>query len=76
MVNKEVFLKKFRLLFDSTDPSTIQLETVFKDIEEWGSLTVLSLIVMAEEECQMMLTPSKIEEAGTVSDLFDAAVKG
>ncbi len=73
MIEKDIFLEKFRSLFDSTDPAEIMLSTHFKDLEEWSSLTILSLIVMCEEEFNAKILPESIEKAETVEDLCNYA---
>lgn len=66
-----VFLKNFALQFDETDASEIKPETVFRDIDEWSSLTALSLIAMVDEEYNVKMTGNEIKEAKTVQDIFD-----
>lgn len=73
MINKNLFLEQFRNLFDETDYSLIQLDTKFKDLEEWSSLIILSLIVMCEEEFKTNITPNEIEKSVYVSDLIHFA---
>lgn len=73
MIQKNNFLEKFRKLFDETDESLIQLDTKFKDLEEWSSLTILSLIVMCEDEYKTNITPDEIEKSMHVSDLINYA---
>ncbi len=72
MITKANFLEKFRLLFDSTDTEEIQLNTFFKDVEEWNSLVILSLIVMCEEEYNAIVTPIQINESKTIEDLYNS----
>ena len=75
MKTKEIFLEKFRLLFDSTDPNEIHLSTIFKDVEEWSSLVVLSLIVMCDDEFKVAVTPSQINESKKIEDLYNTIFK-
>lgn len=70
MINKEIFLENFRELFDETDPSDIQLSTVFKDLDEWSSLIVLSLIVHFEDNYKVKLAPQDINNSETIEDLY------
>jgi acyl carrier protein len=50
------FLQNFADLLDDTDATLIKQETVFRDLDEWDSLTALSLIAMADEEYSVKLT--------------------
>lgn len=38
------FISKFAFLFDETDENEFKAETVFKGLDEWSSLTALSVI--------------------------------
>ena len=65
-----MFLAKFQSIFDETAPEQIQLSTNFKDLEEWSSLLILSLIVLCEEEYNVKLSPTDIDKAKKVEDLY------
>jgi acyl carrier protein len=75
MISQEEFLKQIRGLFDETEESHIQIETRFKELDEWSSLIVLSLIVMFEEELNSKIAPNEIEKSITINDLFQFALK-
>jgi acyl carrier protein len=72
MIKKDIFLEKFKLLFDETDPKLINFQTKFKDLEEWNSLIILSLIVLCEEDFKISISPNQIENSKTVNDLIDS----
>ncbi|MCH5243116.1 MAG: acyl carrier protein [Muribaculaceae bacterium] len=65
------FLENFVNQFEETDPSLIKPETIFRDLEEWGSMSVLSIIAMADEEYGVELEPEDFKKAQTVQDLFE-----
>lgn len=65
------FIENFANQFDETDPSEITASTVFKDIDEWSSLTALSVIAMVDEEYDVTLKGDDIRNADTVEDLFN-----
>ena len=73
MIQPKEFLEKFKTLFDETDESLIKYETKFKELDEWSSLTILSLIVMCGEEFNTCITPVEIEKSVYVSDLLKYA---
>lgn len=64
------FVANFAEQFEETDASTIQAETVFKDLEEWSSLVALSVIAMVDEEYDVALKGDDVRNAVTVEDLF------
>ena len=65
------FLKHFADMLDDTDAALITAETVFRDLDEWDSLTALSLIAMVDEEYSLKLTGDDIKNSLTIKDLFD-----
>lgn len=65
------FLKKFSFQFDDTAPELITLESKYKELGEWSSLLVLSLMVMADEEYGVKLTPDDFMNNDTVGDLYN-----
>lgn len=64
------FIENFAAQFDDTDVSEIKAETAFKELEEWSSLTALSVIAMVDEEYDVKLKGDDIRNSQTVNDLF------
>ncbi|MDR6761460.1 acyl carrier protein [Flavobacterium sp. 2755] len=64
------FLKNFADILDDTDAALITQETVFRDLDEWNSLTALSLIAMADEEYDVKLTGDEIKSSNSLNDIF------
>lgn len=65
------FIEKFAEIFDDTEASTLKPETVFRDIEEWSSLSALGVIALADEEFDVELSGKEMREANTIQDLYD-----
>ena len=65
------FLENFREQFEDTDPSEIQAETDFHDLDEWGSLLGMSVIAMTKEVYGKKITGKQIKECQSVKALFD-----
>ena len=65
------FLQNFADMLDDTDASLITETTIFRDLDEWDSLTALSLIAMVDEEYSLKLTGDDIKTSITIKDLFD-----
>ena len=65
------FLKNFTDLLDDTDAALITQETVFRDLDEWNSLTALSLIAMTDEEYDVKLTGDEIKSSNSLNDIFE-----
>ena len=68
------FLNRFRDQFEDTDPESIELSTVYKDLDEWSSLLVMSVIAMVKMEYGKTVTGTEIRHCNTVEDLFNAIV--
>lgn len=65
------FLEKFREQFDETDPETIELSTVYKDLDEWSSLVAFTVIAMVKMEYDKTVTGAEIRHCNTVKDLYN-----
>ena len=64
------FILNFADQFDDTDVSEISKDTIFKDLDEWSSLTALSVSAMAEEEYGVSFKGDDIRNASTIEDLY------
>lgn len=69
-----LFLENFAAQFDDTDIDEIKAETAFKELEEWSSLTALSIIAMIDEEYEVSIKGDDIRNAITVEDLYNIVV--
>ena len=65
------FLRNFADILDDTDAALITQETVFRDLDEWNSLTALSLIAMVDEEYSVKLTGDDIKSSNSLNDIFE-----
>lgn len=70
-MDRSKFLTDFANQFDDTDASEIQMDTIFHDLEEWGSLVGMSIIAMAKTQYGKTITGKDIRECVTVEDLFN-----
>ena len=70
-MEKSLFLENFKSILDDTDVSLISFGTIFREIEEWSSLTALSLIAMVDEEYSIKLTGEDIKSSNTLEDIFN-----
>lgn len=65
------FIKNFANQFDETDASEITADTEFQGLEEWSSLTNMSIIAMVKTQYGKTITGKEIRECETVEDLFN-----
>jgi acyl carrier protein len=66
-----VFLKNFASQFDDTPLENFQPDTRFRDLEEWDSLTALSIIAMVDEEYNQPLSGDELRGVNTIEELFE-----
>jgi acyl carrier protein len=67
----EQFVQKFAEQFEETDTTAFGPETIFRNNDEWSSLTSMSIIAMADEEYGIVLTGDDIRSSKTISDVYD-----
>lgn len=65
------FIENFAEQFDETDASEFKADTEFKALDEWSSLTALSIIAMVDEEYDVALKGDDVKNAETIEDLFN-----
>ena len=65
------FIKNFAEQFDDTDPSEITADTEFHELDEWSSLTGMSVIAMAKTVYGKTITGKEIRSCDTVEALFN-----
>ncbi len=65
------FIKYFADQFDDTDSDEITAETAYHDLDEWSSLTGLSVLNMVEKKYGVALTFDELRNAQTLQELFN-----
>lgn len=71
-MNTNEFIKNFVEAVEVENPKEVGMETKFRELDEWSSLSTLSVIAMADEEYGVELNPDVFRKAETVGDLFKA----
>ena len=69
----EEFVSAFAAEFDETPEEQFKADTEFKTLEEWGSLTALSIISMVDENMDKTITGADIRASKTIEDLYNLA---
>lgn len=65
-----LFIKQLADQFDETDASEFTPDTEFKNLDEWSSLTALSVIAMVDGIFGVRINGDDIRLANTIDDLF------
>ncbi len=66
----EHFIEKFAMQFEDTDAEVFTASTEFRNLDEWDSMLVLSIIAMVDEEYEVRIKGTDIQEVSTVEELF------
>lgn len=65
------FIDNFAAQFEDTDAASFTPETNFRELDEWSSLTALSILAMVDEEYDVQLKAEEMRKTNTVQELFD-----
>lgn len=65
------FVKLFAEQFEDTPAEKFESQTRFRELEEWDSLTALSVIAMVDEEFDKQITGADIRSVATIEELFN-----
>ena len=67
------FVKAFADEFDDTPAEEFKADTEFKALDEWSSLTALSIIAMVDDQLDKSITGADIRASKTIEDLYNLA---
>ena len=65
------FIRLFAEEFDETPSEVSNTYTNYRELDEWSSLTALSIISMVDENFDLQLTGADLRSAKTIEELFD-----
>jgi len=65
------FVTAFAEEFDKTPAEQFKADTVYKDLDEWGSLTALSIIALAMEGFNKKITGADLRACNTIEELYN-----
>lgn len=66
----EEFVNRFADEFDDTPKELFKAETRYRELDEWSSLSGLSIISMVDDEFDKQITGSDLRKAETIKDLY------
>jgi len=70
-MEKSQFIKNFADQFDDTDFALFTLETRFRDLEEWSSLSAMAILNMIGKKYGVFLKPEEMKATNTIQEIFD-----
>ena len=65
------FIDNFANQFDDTDVSEIQPDTEYQELDEWSSITAMSIIALTKTQYGKTITGREVRSCKTVEDLFN-----
>jgi len=65
------FIAAFAAEFDETPEDKFAPDTDYKELEEWDSLTALSIIAMVDEALEKRITGSELRSCKTIEELYN-----
>lgn len=65
------FIKNFAGEFEETPIDVFTPDTEYKGLEEWNSLTALSIISMIDDSYDKTITGADLRKCGTIQELFE-----
>lgn len=70
-MNMNDFIKDFADQFDETEFEEFQPETVYRDLDEWSSLTGLAILNMIDKKYGVKITATEIKGTSTIESVFN-----
>ncbi len=68
------FLELVAEIFE-VEPKEISMDTVFRELEGFGSMVVFSLIIMMEDEYGVAVSVGEVLKCKTIGDLYQKCIK-
>lgn len=70
----EEFVEAFAAEFQETPEEMFTPATEYRTLDEWGSLTALSIIAMVDEQLDKTITGENLRSCNTIEDLYNLVV--
>jgi acyl carrier protein len=70
MLDQKAFIANFCSQFEEPAPS-INLNTIFRNLDGWDSMTALMIIAMLDEEYGYQIDPEKFKSINLVGELYE-----
>ncbi len=64
------FISLFADQFDDTPSDQFNPDTTFRELDEWDSMTALSVIAMIDEEFDKQISGDDIRNVSTIKELY------
>lgn len=65
------FIVNFGDQLEDTNLTILSADTKFRELDEWSSLTALSVLAMIDEEYDVQLKAVQMRNCNTIGELFE-----
>ena len=72
-MEKKEFIEKLADAIEVEDVERLSFDTVFKELDEWSSISVMMLIAFFDEEFDKQIGDGDILRSNTIEDLYNLA---
>lgn len=72
-MEKKEFIEKLADAIEVEDVESLSFDTVFKELDEWSSISVMMLIAFFDEEFDKQIGDGDILRSNTIEDLYNLA---
>jgi len=74
MIDKQTFLNQFKEQYIG-DTSSLTLDSEFRKVDSWDSLTGMSILVMIKDEYDIDMSADALKACITIGDVYDFVEK-
>ena len=74
-INEQEFLDNFKSEFFDSDHVSFNLNTIFKDLDEWDSLASMAIQVMIEDNYKVKVDPELFKKFTKIGDFYNYVSK-
>ena len=68
------FIKNFKDQLLNQNEQNIYSDTLFRELDEWDSLTAMAVIAMIEDEYSVKISDDEFKQLYTIQDLYDFVI--
>jgi acyl carrier protein len=68
------FIKKFKDQLLNQNEQNIYSDTLFRELDEWDSLTAMAVIAMIDDEYSVKISDDEFKQLYTIQDLYDFVI--
>ncbi|MFP4166655.1 MAG: acyl carrier protein [Opitutales bacterium] len=71
----KTFIENFEDAVDGIEPGSLSEATAFRELKNWDSLAILTVIDMIDAEYQVTVNAADFQQCATLKELFELVKK-